>query len=348
MLNLVNSGTKNSSHRLLIAVCISLLLHALVLFRFGVLSSAGMASRSSPLQVSLVAMPGLLSTASEPQPDKIADVLPLAKEIEALKQPEKPRKVPAIQRKPADTIEAAPTAAVPGSTPVKEPLQAGQSSGGAGLSLSGPVNRAEIAFEIRSGVDGAVTATGRHVYASDNGRSYGVSIKPELKADDQVQGEGWQLQISGSIQRDGLSPSIFQVQGGALPERLMSLKEVPGSLTGLPGKARRGRLPDGLLDRQSLLYQFMHKPPALTGGKLWLSDGGAHALYTYRVAGFESLTIASHGVVHTIKLLFSTSDSSETIELWLIPDSHYLPAKMRHTDMRGVVTEQVTVSLDFR
>lgn len=349
MLIFVNSGMKNTSYRFVIALCISLLLHSLVLLRFGLLSSTGVASRSSPLQVNFVPMPGLLSPASEPQLDRMTDALPFRQTIEDLKQPAKPRSVPAIQRKPADLIEAATVAAASVFPLVTEAprAQASQSSGVALLGQSGPVNRAEVAFEIISGANGLVTATGRHAYASDNGRTYGVSIKPGLRAEDPVTGEGWQLQISGSIQLDGLSPSIFQVQGGAMPERLMSLKEAPGDLTGLPDKARRGRLPDGLLDRQSLLYQFMHKPPALTGGKLWLSDGKAHALYSYRIDGFESLTIASHGNVHTVKLFFSTSDSSETIELWLIPDLHYLPAKMRHTDTRGNITEQVTVSLDF-
>ncbi|MBL8416031.1 MAG: hypothetical protein JNM42_16495, partial [Propionivibrio sp.] len=48
-----------------------------------------------------------------------------------------------------------------------------------------------------------------------------------------------------------------------------------------------------------------------------------------------------------IKLVLSTSDSPEIIELWLVPDLHYLPAKVRHIDRQGVVTEQVVTSLDF-
>lgn len=192
-----------------------------------------------------------------------------------------------------------------------------------------------------------MVGTGRHTYTSDNGRIYGVSIQQELKAADGGQGDDWQLQISGSINRGGLSPLNFQAQG-ALPERLLSLKELSGDSSGVASKARKIRMPDGLLDRQSLLYQFMHKPPALAGGQMWLSDGTLHGLYTYRVAGFESLNFASQGEVQAVKLRFSSADSSETIELWLLPDLHYLPAKMRHTDKRGVVTEQVTLALEFK
>jgi hypothetical protein len=88
-------------------------------------------------------------------------------------------------------------------------------------------------------------------------------------------------------------------------------------------------------------------PPSNSGGKLWLTDGVKNALYSYSIEGYESLAIPSLGAVQVMKLVFSTAGSSETIELWLIPDKRYLPAKMRHTDRLGVVTEQVVVSLDL-
>jgi hypothetical protein len=135
---------------------------------------------------------------------------------------------------------------------------------------------------------------------------------------------------------------------GAVSERLMALKEVPEASPALPAKARSGRIPDGILDRQSLLYQFMQQPPLLGGGKLWLTDGVTHRLYSYHLAGAESFTIPGLGGVRTIKLVLSTPDSAEIIELWLVPDLHYLPAKLRHTDRNGVVTEQVVTSLDFK
>jgi len=188
---------------------------------------------------------------------------------------------------------------------------------------------------------------GRHLYASDNDRSYGVSIKQTLTADEADQGTSWRLEISGRIDRQGLSPLLFQMQG-AVPERLMALKEVAASPSPLADKTRNGRMPDGILDRQSLLYQFMLVPPSDSGGKLLLSDGKTYASYTYRIAGFEAVVIASLGEVRTMKLILSSDESAETIELWLIPDKRFLPAKLRHTDRLGVVTEQVVISLDAK
>ena len=108
----------------------------------------------------------------------------------------------------------------------------------------------------------------------------------------------------------------------------MALKEVSGNPSSLPDKARSGRTSDGILDRQRL-HQFTPVPPADGGGKLWLADGTSYGLFTYRVAGYEILSIASIGEVRTMKLVLSSNDSAETIELWLIPDRRFLPATMR-------------------
>ncbi|MDP1733478.1 MAG: DUF3108 domain-containing protein [Sulfuritalea sp.] len=218
----------------------------------------------------------------------------------------------------------------------------------AGLPRSGPAGvarRVDIEFEIFSGADRQPMGKGRHLYLATNEQSFGVSIKQTPKPDEAAPDTAWQLEISGRIDRQGLSPLVFQMQG-ALPERFISLKEAAAGPASPPGRARSGRMPDGILDRQSLLYQFMLVPPSNSGGKLWLTDGVKNALYSYSIAGYESLAIPSLGDVQAMKLVFSTAGSAETIELWLIPDRRYLPAKMRHVDRLGVVTEQVVVSLD--
>lgn len=87
----------------------------------------------------------------------------------------------------------------------------------------------------------------------------------------------------------------------------------------------------------------MRLPPLEGGGTLWLTDGTRHGLYTYRIAESEFLFIASLGVMRTSKVVLFTSGSAEIIELWLLPDLHYLP-KIRHVDERGVITEQMVNS----
>ncbi|MBK7423645.1 MAG: DUF3108 domain-containing protein [Propionivibrio sp.] len=362
MLNLAHSDRNLATRRLLMALGVSLLLHFGVLSRPGFFSSAKKATSHSPLQVSLVAPVATVATPGQPPAESASEVVLSAQESRVARKIEQqaakpvvpvkpaepktqePPSIPEVTVKPSEAKPAAPASVQTSSPPAKE--SADQSPGVPLPGLTGQVKRVAIDFEIYSGADRQLTGSGQHRYVSDIGGNYGVSIKQVLKDGDPAQGQPWQLEISGTIGRQGLNPILFQIQG-AVSERLMALKEVPENSSALPPKGRSGRMPDGLLDRQSLLYQFMLQPPALTGGKLWLSDGATHRLYTYRLAGIESFIIPSLGGVRTIKLVFSTSDSPEIVELWLVPDLHYLPAKVRHIDRQGVITEQVVISLDF-
>lgn len=205
----------------------------------------------------------------------------------------------------------------------------------------------EIDFEIFSGASSEFVGKARHQYVSDKGEHFGVSV--EQIPDASYSRESWKLEVSGRISGDGkLSPELFSVRGET-SERLMALKDsLPASSRSLPSNLRQGRIRDGILDRQSLLYYFMFRPPDLSGGQMWLTDGANLELYTYRVAGIEGVSLKSLGAFQTVKLIFSTDKSSEIIEIWLAPDAHYLPLRVRHTDKKGTITEQFAVSLTFR
>lgn len=361
MMNIASSRNV-ATRRFLMALGISLLLHFGVLSKPGFFSSAKDATRQSPLQVSLVApaatvpAPSQTPAASAPENVLSAQESKIDQKIEkkaaklavtanpAAPKNEEPPSIAEVKGQPSEPKPAAPASVQTSSPSAKD--SADQPRGVPLPGLTGQVKRVAIEFEIYSGAERQLTGSGQHRYVSENGDIYGLSIKQVLKDGDPVQSQPWQLEISGSIGRQGLNPIFLQIQG-AVSERLMALKEVPENSSTHSPKGRNARMPDGLLDRQSLLYQFMLQPPNLTGGKLWLSDGATHRLYTYRLAGIESFIIPSLGGVRTIKLVLSTSDSPEIIELWLVPDLHYLPAKVRHIDRQGVITEQVVTSLDF-
>lgn len=381
MLNQANHGRLATSHRLTVAVGVSLLLHCLLLWRFGILSSVTSTAPANTLQVSLLAPTATSQAISEPQATSPAEEVsetspppqpePLDKASRPIGQrstqprPEALRvpgvvEVPTAHERPPPEV---PIGAVKPVEPVAPPSEAAGSarssaantreappantpSSSPSMAPAGPPQLVAIEFDILSGVDRRLVGSGQHRYVAESGGSYGISITQQLKSELPGQGEAWQLEVSGRVTRQGLSPELFEVRGN-LPERLMTLKDVSEKPLAAPGKTRRGRMPDGILDRQSLLYQFMRLPPAEGGGTLWLTDGTRNGLYTYRVAESEFLFIASLGVMRTSKVVLSTSGSAEMIELWLLPDLHYLPAKMRHVDERGVITEQVVSSISF-
>jgi hypothetical protein len=338
------NGREAENRRILIALLLSLLLHLALLWRFSLLPAGSPNTRSGTLQVSLAGPAATLTTPVAPQAATAAEGLPAMQETTPAKDSARIN-APIAAKLPAEATPSVPAANIAPSAPARD--AAAQASGLPRSGSAGAAKSVEIEFELFSGANRQPMGKGRHLYVSENDRSFGVSIKQTPTADEAAQGASWQLEISGQIERHGLSSLVFQMQG-AVPERLMALKEISANPSSAAGKSRSGRMPDGILDRQSLLYQFMLIPPANEGGKLWLSDGTTYGLYTYRIAGFEMLAIASIGSARTVKLVFTTADSPDIIELWLIPDKRYLPARVRHTDRLGVITEQVVVSLDTK
>lgn len=231
---------------------------------------------------------------------------------------------------------------------VPMPPQSRAESGG-GVANGGQLKRVSIDFDVLSGTEKRLVSRGRQVYVAE--RDYfGISVADAPLAG-QTDKDGWHIEISGRVNAQGLSPILYETRGG-LPQTLMAL-QASGASKQAPNQApnqtlqRKWQMPDGLLDRQSLLYHFMFKPPELTGGAVWLSDGVNHALYNYRLGGTEALPIDGMGNVSTLKLVFTTGASQERIELWLLPDRHYLPLKARYTDGQGAITEQTATSINY-
>jgi len=355
-MNFVNNPEQATIRRFVICLCVSFLLHIVILAKFGLFPKAGITARSSsPLQISLRASSETVSVRPAPQIASEPEILLPPEEPRMAMRNEVPRNSATVQSKTRKVLpEVVPEPApVPRAylTPTLQPAQdSGRQVQPSGIplpGLTGQVKRVDIVFDVFTGSDRHSMGKVRHLYNSEDGYNYGVSIKPEFNTGEEPKmGERWKYEVSGRITGQGLSPIFFDVQGMGT-EQLMALKEVPVITAGATKSARKGRTPDGIMDRQSLIYQFMIKPPELTGGQLWLSDGVTSGIYSYRFAGFDSLPITALGGVRAIKLVISIIDSAEAIELWLVPDMHYLPVKVRHTDRNGVVTEQEAVSLEF-
>lgn len=345
MLNFVNYGER----RILFALGISLLFHVLLLTRFGTVLSTQVAARSSTLEARLMAAPDAPSTPGERSVDEPSELDQASRNM-VPHQSTVENKTPVATSASSTRHQVGGVAVENALAPLDQAKKTSQPEQVPGIplpSMAGRLKRVAMSFETFSGVARKSLGTGSQLYIAESESNFSLSIKQHSNTEDAGQNVPEHLEISGRITPQGLSPVIFE-RLGAVAERLMALKDVSvtNSLAG-SNKLVKGRMTDGILDRQSLLYQFMLKPPGLGGGQLWLSDGINHILYTYRAAGFETFNLPSFGDVRSIKLILTAGDSSETIELWLVPDLHYLPVKMRHTDVKGDVIEQVVTSLDF-
>jgi hypothetical protein len=314
------------TYRLLIALLLSLLIHSTLLLDMD-LTSHG---HRDILQVRLTTPVPLASEIPGPAPA----------ESPAPAQPPQ-QTIASTNTKAASSTTPSSVAAAPAETntePEKRPV----------LKLAdrpGPANWAEINFEIFSGENRESLGTGLQHYESDDLGHYQLSFNETAKPQQQGQNNHWQINIEGAVTENGLRPSSYQLQG-TLAEHLMAMSSSNNATP--PGGSRKGRVPDGTLDRLSMLYQFMFLAADDTDGQLVLTDGNSAITYTYHLVGMESLEIPSQGLIRTLHLTLSANESRETTELWLAPHFRYLPIKLRLTDSNGIITELVATAASIR
>ena len=311
------------------ALLLSLLVHVALLFLWGLPPNGG-GPVHAVLQLHL--RPAGVD-APMPLPEKVPESVPPVMETRSTKPvlAKSPEKTPRVQRPAASRAVVAAEAT--DQTSAREPRDNLAPSRSDLPGEGGILRRAEIEFEVFTGEERLPAGKVQHRFVSDQNAYFGLSVVPSDAA-------AGSLEVSGEIGSQGLRPSAFTLNG-ELPERLVALHEVGKGAEGV----RSGQMRDRMLDRQSLIYQFMANPPLLTGGELWLSDGRKNALFSYRFAVAGAMTAL--GGVRAVKLELRPADGAELIELWLVPEMHYLPVRVRHTDQHGEVTEQVAVSLDF-
>jgi hypothetical protein len=326
-----------STTRLCVALLISLLFHLALVLKYGHFNPGNTAGAG--LQVTLVG-----AAEKNPQRAEVSAPSDDASMAGGIAKSKRPAEQPRVrrQRQPPDPAPSQSIAATSVANAIKPAEQNQQAIGIPLPGMTGRVSRAAISFDVFSGADRQLIASGQHLYVADHDNNFGISVRQQPNSADAA-GQ-WHIEISGKISTRGLAPFLYETLG-TQAQRLMTI--ATGADRGAVRSGGKWRMPDGIIDRQSLLYYFMFKPPELTGGKVLLSDGASYASFDYRVAGTESFSIAGLGEVHSVKLVFSTGESSETIELWVVPDLHYLPVKARHVDRQGLITEQAATAVDF-
>ena len=235
-----------------------------------------------------------------------------------------------------DKVDTEIPASVP---PVAIPQKSDQNPPFPLADQSVPASLVEIEYEIFAGENKTLLGTAMQHYESDTSGHYQINYKDSS----QNTNDRWQVEIDGNITPKGLSPSTFMRQGSQAQE-LIALNAGSDGASATESQ-HSGRMPDGILDRLSMQYQFMHSPPKSNDGTLWLTDGEKTGLYAYHVVGLEPMEIRSQGIVNTMHMILSRNDDPETTELWLAVDFHYLPMKIRRKDLHGNTTEQVAISL---
>jgi hypothetical protein len=207
-----------------------------------------------------------------------------------------------------------------------------------------PPNNVTMVFNIISLLDNSIIGSGKQRFTYDDGaKTYHIQTNNYEQDDSSIR---WNIDVSGHLYRGTLSPTLY-FYNGELAEQLMGLSRETNHGELITTKKNNGRMPDGILDRQSLTYQFMFIPPSTDNNQILLTDGAKISQYLIRLVGVELIRSNSFGEIKTTHVLLTNQDNNESIELWLSPNYNYLPLKILYTSARGLKTEQEVQSISF-
>ena len=178
-------------------------------------------------------------------------------------------------------------------------------------------------INIRS-MDANQVDTPQHGHTNDN-EANDADTKDDASPD---------LEIVGRIGERGLVAETYSVNDDSLARQLMQ-----GGSDGQSSEPGQGRMSDGILDRFSVLYQFMFSGEPLDRDHLSLTDGKQVIPYTYTDVGPERIKLTAGREVLTQHHRFTSMQSPSSLDVWIAPQMRRLPVRARFTDADGAVTE---------
>ncbi len=355
-----NSDTLSKTYKgILITFCLSILLHIILLVKIGLPFNKYNPLRNEPLQVKIINNSPIdessdknVSTNNLPQTKKTEagteDRLDHQPTSPTLKKPQTLNP----QTKINNESITEPLIPVQEPNPRETPLEENQAQNLAEADQLIPANEVNMTFTITSVNDGKTLVLGEaeQHFTSDGRNMYQLSFtnKPSNTTNsDTAHSDEWSYRIRGRVFGNRLSPSLYEVKG-QLAEQFFALSHETNNGNIVTTIGTGGRMPDGILDRQSLLYQFMFTPPKENDTQVLLSDGAKNSTYKSHLVGIELIDSEYFGKLKAVHMLMSNIDNNETIDIWLVPTFKYLPIKARYTSAQGNITELLTSTLDLK
>lgn len=237
-----------------------------------------------------------------------------------------PDPIPTPEPTPAPTTEAAHD-----DTPALHPL---------------PVD-IEIVFALYKGTNGLKVGRATHHWQIENGR-YNIRNVIEATGIFSIIAPGQMVQTSqGKVTANGLEPEFFSDQRGPSEDKTFSSQFDREHQTLTYGRASdmtTVSLPPETQDLLSLAYQLSLRAPFTGIVQLSMTNGRKVGPYRYQVIGEEILE-TELGKLQTLHLSKVHQPGDEGADVWLAKDHQYLPVKIRLTDRKDGVAEQIVTAI---
>ena len=310
---------------------------------------------SALLHAAAVSMPSWdLADAAEPEPATLEAQLtpppqkPAAPAEAAAVQRAKAQRLPAPRRVTSAPTSATAAEPVLAAAAAAEPLSAPAAAPAAAPALppAPPVmpwaRDGRIHFVVTYGDGGFVIGETTHEWHVDGDR-YSIRSIAEPKGLAALRGKTRIQTSAGEVSAAGLRPTAFRDQREGRDEEGASLdwQAMRAVFSGGRGEAP---LTAGTQDLVSVFYQLAWLAPRQTID-FAVATASRIGRWTFEWMGEESITAAG---LTLSTLHFRTRADADTVEIWLAPAHDGLPVKIRYTDRRGDVFEQVADQLELK
>lgn len=150
----------------------------------------------------------------------------------------------------------------------------------------------------------------------------------------------------GNITKNGLQPLRYQYQFGDKKDKSYQAEFDWDNRTLMLKSSNGDKATDmasNTQDMLSFMYQFMFVAP-LQEMRMSLTNGKRMNEYDYVFEGEETVTVDAQSL-RTLHIAHSKANNDEKTELWLAVDYRYIPVKIKKTDKKGMVIEQVATHI---
>lgn len=257
--------------------------------------------------------------AAAPAPEAVAPVAPVAEAPATANEPP-----------PAPPVEAA------AGEPAAAPLPPSAPSWVAGATMG------RIRYLVYYGENGFMIGEAIHEWRADDGR-YFLRSTAEPKGLAALRGKTRRQASEGDITPDGLRPRIFRDQREGREPETVSFDWENNRVAFAAGRGD-GLLSSGTQDMLSVFYQLAWRGDRRTT-EIPVATVSRVGRSTFEWIGDETLELA-FGAVAT-RHLRARSGDTEATEVWLAPAHGGLPVKIRHTDRKGDIYDQVADKLEL-
>lgn len=146
---------------------------------------------------------------------------------------------------------------------------------------------------------------------------------------------------AGALGPDGLIPNEYRYErNGELTESaVFDWSRLRLSMTS-KGRVREEPLSPGSQDLLSQIYQLallraQDRPPAMA-----ITNGKRYRRYTFELVGAEKLDTMM-GELRAVHFRTQGPQDEQSTEVWIAPERHNLPVRIRHRDRKGAIYDQL-------